>query len=238
MTGNSNTELVFEYHFRFEGGTEKYFKLKVDKASLSLIRSSSSEPPAWAELENFKCSHCPLDPHEHKYCPVAVNLVDILDEFKDFPSYEQADVKVTTHVRSYFKHTSLQAGVSGLIGIKMVTSGCPIMGRLKPLLNFHLPFATLEETQVRALSFYLLYQYIKWKRGENPDWEMNDLINIYEDIRVLNHNVSRKIANLESKDTSINSLVILNNFADYVTFTIDEKMLDDLEGILKDFDIE
>ncbi|NUN08797.1 MAG: hypothetical protein HUU54_06435 [Ignavibacteriaceae bacterium] len=238
MPAKAATELIFEYHFRFESGLEKHFTLKVDKSSLSIIRTSLAEPPDWAKLGQFKCSHCPLDPVINKYCPVAVNLVDILDEFKDFPSYEQADVNVTTLNRSYFKHTSLQAGVSSLIGIKMVTSGCPIMGRLKPMLNFHLPFATLEETQVRALSFYLLYQYIRWKKGETPDWEMNELINIYEDIRVLNHNVSRKIANLESRDTSINSLVILNNFADYVTFTLDEKMLDELEVILKDFSRE
>ncbi len=233
-----NNELEFEYQFGFESGLVKKFTLRVDKKTLSLIRIPSQDPPAWAELRNFKCQHCPLDPAKNEFCPVAVNLVDILADFKDFPSYEEADVTVKTTTRSYSKHTSLQSGVSSLVGIKMVTSGCPIMARLKPMLNFHLPFATLEETQIRTLSFYLLYQYIKWKRGENPDWEMNDLVNIYEDVRQLNHNVSKKIANLESRDTSINSLVILNNFADYITFTIDEKMLDDLEVILKDFDTD
>jgi len=234
---SKNNELDFKYTFRFQSGVEKKFHIRVDKKTLRIIRNSTDSLPEWTELKNFYCQHCPLDKEQNTYCPVAVNLVDILQEFKDLPSYEEADVDVRTSHRSYFKHTSLQGGVSSLIGIKMVTSGCPIMGRLKPMLNFHLPFATLEETQIRALSFYLLYQYIKWKKGEKPDWEMNELMNIYEDIRILNHNVSKKIANLESRDTSINSLVILNNFADYVTFTVDEKILDDLETTLKDFDI-
>jgi hypothetical protein len=119
----------------------------------------------------------------------------------------------------------------------MVTSGCPIIGRLKSMVNFHLPFATLEETQIRVFSFYLLHQYIKWKKGYNPDWEMKELIKIYEDIRILNQNVSKKIANLELQDTSINSLVILNNFAEYVTFTLDEKILDEIESFIKDFHV-
>jgi hypothetical protein len=122
-----------------------------------------------------------------------------------------------------------------MMGIRMVSSGCPVMGKLKPMLHFHLPFATLEETQVRALSIYLLAQYVKNKKGGEPDWEMDGLVKIYEDIRVLNLNVSRKIADLEDKDTSINSLVILNNFADYVTFTIDEFMIDDLVTYVREF---
>jgi len=238
MTKGNNSELVFEYQFNFENGIEKHFTIRIDKSTLNIIRNSSEELPSWTELQNFQCPHCPLNANDTKYCPVAVNLADIIEEFKEFPSYQEADVKVSTPERCYFKRTSLQAGVSSLIGIKMVTSGCPIIGRLKSMVNLHLPFATLEETQIRVLSFYLLHQYVKWKKGIEPDWEMEELIKIYEDIRILNKNVSRKIANLELLDTSINSLVILNNFAEYVSFTLDEKMIDEIESFLKDFHIK
>jgi hypothetical protein len=207
----------------------------MESKSLQIIRSSVKDYPDWVNLEYFNCPHCPLVGTKFELCPLAMNLVDIIDEFKDLPSFQNADVTVITPNRTYHKATSLQSGVSSLLGIYMVSSGCPIMGRLKPMLYFHMPFATLEETQTRALSLYLLSQYISWKRGGIPDWEMNDLINFYEDIRTLNRNVSRKIANLETMDTSVNSLIILNNFADYVTFTIDEKMLDEIEFFIKDF---
>ena len=98
------------------------------------------------------------------------------------------------------------------------------MGKLKPIAAF--PSAVCFYSKRHSSEHYLftlLSQYVTWKRGNVPDWDMNNLVNIYEDIRALNHNVSKKIANLEEMDTSINSLVILNNFADYVTFTIDEK---------------
>lgn len=227
--------IKFIYRFKFENGEQKTFVLSLDKTDLSINLQLKNEPPVWAELKNFKCEHCPLDPGVVKYCPVAVNLADIINEFRDFPSYQNAEVFVETPTRNYHKRTSLQSGVSSMMGIRMVSSGCPVMGKLKPLLNFHLPFGTLEETQVRALSLYLLAQYVKQQKGGTPDWEMNNLVNIYEDIRILNHNVSRQIANLESKDTSINSLVILNNFADYVTFTIDEFMIDELVNYVKEF---
>ncbi len=227
--------IKFNYRFKFENGEEKRFVLNLKKDDLSIDLQFKNEIPEWAELKNFKCEHCPLDETVVKHCPVAVNLADIIDEFRDLPSYENAEVFVETPTRNYYKRTSLQSGVSSMMGIRMVSSGCPVMGKLKPLLYFHLPFGTLEETQVRALSLYLLAQYVKQKKGGVPDWDMNNLVNIYEDIRILNHNVSKRIANLETKDTSINSLVILNNFADYVTFTIDEFMIDELVNYVKEF---
>jgi len=230
-----NNDMVFSYTFIFPNEQRKEFVIKVDPTTMNIIKTDRGSYPDWSKLENFKCPHCPLQGKYYEYCPVAMNIVDMIQEFRDMPSFQHAEVFVETENRTYTKKTSLQSGVSSMMGILMVSSGCPIMGKLKPMLHFHLPFASLEETQFRALSFYLLSQYVSWKRGRNPDWDMNELVNIYENIRTLNHSVSKKIANLEVMDTSINSLVILNNFADYVTFTIDEKVIEELEFYLKGF---
>lgn len=227
--------LNYTYTFRLKSGLEKSFVVSVDKSSLSIIYKNNGTFPDWTKLQNFKCSHCELDPQKHEFCPLAINLVDIIQTFQDYNSFDEAEIFVQTENRNYSKTTSVQAGVSSMLGIRMVTSGCPIMGKLKPMIPTHLPFASLEETEMRVLSSYLLAQYVKWKKGGEPDWEMTNLVNIYEDIRILNHNVSKKIADLEKKDVSINSLVVLNNFADYVSFTLDEKMLEDLETIFKEF---
>ncbi|NCQ18347.1 MAG: hypothetical protein COW85_06130 [Ignavibacteria bacterium CG22_combo_CG10-13_8_21_14_all_37_15] len=227
--------LKYSYTFKLKSGLEKTFVVSVDKSSLSIIYKNNGSFPEWTKLQNFKCSHCELDPKIHEYCPLAINLVDIIQTFQEYNSFDEAEITVETENRNYSKTTSIQSGVSSMLGIRMVTSGCPVMGKLKPLIPTHLPFASLEETEMRVLSSYLLAQYVKWKRGGEADWEMTNLINIYEDIRILNHNVSKKIADLEKKDVSINSLIVLNNFADYVTFTLDEKMLDDFETQFKEF---
>jgi len=234
VTLRSNT-IVFKYHFLFKDDSEKLITVVVDKENLTIIEPTCKYFPDWAKLSNFKCPHCPLDEKENEYCPLALNLQLILSEFNDKNSYEQVKVYVETSSRNYEKKTSLQQGVSSLLGILMVTSGCPIMGKLKPLLYFHLPFASVEETEVRALAFYLLAQYVKMLKGEEPDWEMKNLKKIYEDVRQLNHSVSKKIVNLATKDASINSLIVLNNFAEFVTIVLDEKTIEELEFYLREF---
>jgi hypothetical protein len=207
----------------------------VDRETLSIIKPERKYFPDWAKMKNFKCPHCPLNEEEYQYCPLALNLQDILDEFSDKNSYDIVDVFVETPARNYHKKTSLQQGVSSLLGILMVTSGCPVMGKLKPLLYFHLPFASIDETEVRALSLYLLAQYVKYLKGQEPDWEMNKLKKIYEDVRTLNHHVSKKIVNLSNRDANINSLIVLNNFAEFVTIILGEKTIEELEFYLREF---
>jgi len=234
-TDSSVNTLNFTYRFLFKNGEEKKFSIFIDQTNLNNIKPDGIEYPEWTLMKNFRCPHCPLPEATNLYCPVAINLVEVINFFSDALSYEQVEIMIETSARNYIKKTSLQDGVSAMIGVLMVTSGCPVMGKLKPMVRFHLPFATLEETEYRVLSMYLLAQFFLWKKGNEPDWDMNNLINIYEDIKVLNLNVCKQIADLETKDTSINSVVVLNNFADYVSFSIDQKMLDEVEILFKDY---
>lgn len=228
------SELSYKYNFKFTDGVEKNFEIIIDENNYSLKSNWNTDYPDWTEMKNFRCAHCTLGA-EVKYCPLALTLVKPLKEFCHSFSFEKVEVTVETNYRDYHVHTSLQIGVSSMLGILMVTSGCPVMRNLKSLVKFHLPFASLEETQVRVFSLYLLSQYVKWRQGESPDWEMKNLYKIYDDIRLLNFNVAKKIAAIETKDTNINSLVILNNFAEYATLTLDEKTLEELENLLSFF---
>ncbi|MCX8056581.1 MAG: hypothetical protein N3F03_03095 [Ignavibacteria bacterium] len=235
MIKSPDSKIYFKYHFTFRDDTSKTLTVVVEKSDLSIVKPQHKYFPDWAKLKSFKCPHCPLNEEEHQYCPLALNLQDIISEFGDKNSFDIVQVFVETPSRNYLKKTSLQQGVSSLLGILMVTSGCPVMGKLKPLLYFHLPFASIEETEVRALSLYLLAQYVKFIKGEKPDWEMEKLKQIYEDVRILNHHVSKKIVNLSERDASINSLIVLNNFAEFVTIILGEKTLEELEFFLKEF---
>ncbi len=235
MDKKADNKIYFKYHFTFDDGTVKSLIAVVDKNTLSILEPEHKFFPEWAKLKNFKCPHCPLSEDEYEYCPLALNLQYIINEFNDKNSYEVVRVHVETPSRNYEKSTSLQQGISSLLGILMVTSGCPVMGKLKPLLYFHLPFASMDETEVRALSLYLLAQYVKLIKGEKPDWEMKNLKQIYEDVRTLNYHVSKKIINLSERDASINSLIVLNNFAEFVTIILDEKTIEELEFYLREF---
>lgn len=234
MAGQQNDLLLYSYKFKFKDGKEKVFKILIDPETLTVVRRSGGPLPEWAAMDNFKCELCPIDRGKTHYCPVAVNLIDIIKFFSDIPSYEEVVLEVTTNERTYVKNTSVQVGVGGILGILMPSSGCPTLGKLKPLVRFHLPFASIQETEFRVYSMYLLAQYLKMRKGKTPDWQMKDLKKVYEDIEKLNLNIAQKIADLEAMDTSINAVVVLNNFANTITFSLDEDDLSSIENLFTD----
>jgi hypothetical protein len=111
----------------------------------------------------------------------------------------------------------------------MVTSGCPVMAKLRPMARFHLPFATEEETKYRALSMYLLAQYFIKRRDKKPDWEMKNLIKVFKDIRIVYKYMSKRLLASKIEDASINALVVLDNFADSINFSLTQGVLDEIE---------
>ncbi len=226
--------ISYKYIFGCSDGFQKIFDVNIDPETLILQNPPEDNLPEWTKLKNFKCSHCPLNEAEHTYCPVATNLSKIISFFEDVPSFQQVKITVVAPERSYVKAADVQTGISSLLGLIMASSGCPVVGKLKSLVKFHLPFATIEETEFKIFSMYLLAQYFKMKKGGEPDWEMKKLNELYNDIMILNKNVAEKIAEVENKDASINAVVVLNNFADSVTFGLDMDAMEHLEEIFAD----
>jgi hypothetical protein len=221
---------TLKYTFGFPNGQQQEFTVQLEKDSLHLVSMSRpSRPPEWTRLETFRCPHCPLDAARYTHCPVAVNLTELLSFFRDHISHEEVDLQIVTDERTYQKHTSLQGAVSSLLGIYMVSSGCPIMGKLKPMVRFHLPFATLEETKYRAISMYLVAQYLLAQQGRTPDWTLQGLVKIYDDVRVVNQNFAARLNELKVKDTSLNAISILSSFAEFTSMSIDYGMLEELQ---------
>ena len=224
-----SSTIAFNYNFRLDDGTERIFTLQLEASTLDLISEQRDAQPAWTALECQQCPNCPLKPAEHPQCPIAANLVDLVDFFKGTYSYEEVDVRLETPERSYSKRTSVQQAVSSVLGIYMVTSGCPIMNKLRPMVRFHLPFATIAETAYRAIAMYLMAQYFRKKRGLEPDWDLRDLALIYEDIQRVNTSFLKRLDEIETRDASANALVILDCFASQVAFSIDEEDLSEFE---------
>ncbi len=228
----SDELLKIVYNFRFEDNTENAFEVFLEPETLQVVRKSKATPANWTKLEKFECEHCPLNKDEFEYCPVAVNLQDLIEFFSERTSFERVKVTVETKERSYFKETDIQSAVGSLIGILMPSSGCPILAKLRPMLRFHLPFATIEETEFRVFAMYALAQFLKYKSGKAPDWQLKSLAELYDDIQKINTNVAAKIAKLEKQDAGINSVVVLNNFANTVTMNLDD---DDFTNLNKLF---
>ncbi len=211
-----NDSYKIVYNYRFNDGTTKTFTVMLDKGNLALVMEQSTHPPLWALLNFNKCTICPLDESVHTYCPIAVNLAGIAEEFKDRTSLDRVSVSVAVEERSYFKATTVQHGLSPLLGIIMTTSGCPIMDPLRPMVRFHLPFASLEETVFRMVSMYLVAQFLRNQEGKTAAWNLDGLAAIYADVGKVNKDFAKRMHTAAKSDANVNALVNLDVFATMV----------------------
>lgn len=221
--------ISFQYRFIFGRGLERNIDVKLDEKTLNLIQTRKVSYPKWTELKFHQCPNCSLHEDHHLFCPIAINLVDLVDFFETAISWDQVDLIIQTGERKYMKNTTLQQGISSLLGIYMVTSECPIMAKLKPMVRYHLPFPTMKETQYRVMSMYLLAQYFLYRQGKTPAWELKNLVKIYDDIQIVNKSLSQRLSHIKMKDAILNALVKLDMFAKHISVLINKKILDDME---------
>ena len=133
---------------------------------------------------------------------------------------EQIRVEASTRERTVGREASAQEGVSSFMGLIMATSGCPHTAFFKPTVSFHLPMmATGKETVYRAASMYLLAQYFVHHEGGRPDFAMDGLRKVYENLQTLNSARADRLREAIRRDAAVKALVILDFFA--LGFSID-----------------
>ena len=165
----------FTYHIELEDGQRTRFHIALDPVTLTMTPSVPEPYPPWTQLSYNQCRCCPLSPQTTLYCPIAVNITDLVDRFKDILSHKNCMVVCETVDRTYSKKTSAMEGLTSVFGIVMATSNCPVMNFLKPMARFHLPFSSVEETTARSTSLFLLSQYFEYKKGRVSSFDFDTL---------------------------------------------------------------
>ncbi len=213
-----------EYQFQFDNNQKKCFILEFDPQTMKLIRPENNKNPEWTQLENEQCSCCTFNKVDTSYCPVAVNISELLEEFKDSLSTENCTVYCVTPERTYYKEASLQEGLFSVLGVIMATSNCPVTEFLRPMARFHLPFATIQETIFRASSVYLLRQYFEAHKGKTPDLKLEKLDGLYEKIQIVNLGILARTKKVVKKDAEQNAIIILNALAQMLSMEISDNL--------------
>jgi hypothetical protein len=216
--------ITFDYSFVFEDKKNLDFSINLDALTLDYVGQTKDVQADWAKLENGRCSNCTLASSKDSYCPVCLRIHNILLAFANISSFEKVKVIVRSAERTYSSETRVQKGLSSMLGIYMVTCGCPILAQIKPMVRYHLPFATLEDTIYHAVSSYLLRQYFQHKKNERTDWDLEGLIDIYKEIQIVNEALAERLHNLAKKDASINAIVLLDIFAQALPFSIENNL--------------
>jgi len=230
--GSANT-IRFTYSFQLPAGGERLFDVYLDADTLELVPAKGMPKPPWTKLKYFQCANCPLG-NDIEECPVAVSLATLVETFKDAISFENTTVRVTTEERAYEKATTLQKGLSSIIGIYMVTSNCPVMDQLRPMVRFHLPFASMDETIYRAVAMYLVAQYFRMRKGKTPDWELKHLSEIYQEVAKVNDGMSERLRHASTEDANVNALTILSTQGGMVPVYLQDSLAD-MEHLFRRF---
>lgn len=214
---------TYSYNFLFPDGGRKLFCITLD-AGAHYRNSSRDIRPEWTRLPHHQCPHCLLTPADVDHCPIAVNLADLVGAFQDTVSYRDCTVSCVTAGRTVTKKTSVQDGLSSIMGIIMATSGCPTLDLLRPMAWFHLPFATVDEALFRSASAYLLRQYFAVQQGERPDFSLDRIKAHYARIERVNHGILERIRHATVRDADRNAIVILNSLAQILGIEVDDSL--------------
>ena len=213
----------YRYSFTWPDGREVGIAIGLHRQTLDAPAPARAPEtaPDWVRLDTCQCPNCPLSVDTHPLCPVAQRVEPLLTQFADATSYEAVHVRVDTEQRSYSADTTLQQGVSSMLGVVMATSGCPVLDPLRPMARFHLPFASYEETAYRALSMYLLAQHVRAQQGMTPDWPLDGYVAMYQAIQQVNAAFARRLRQFITNDANANALVILDCFAAMTAMDVD-----------------
>lgn len=218
---NSHQSKRIRYEFIFKSQDNFQYELEIDQSTLEHSAPLGSAPK-WAQLPVEKCVICPLSSQKTEYCPLALRIAPVLS-FKPHPAFESVQIKVHKDNMTISSQTTIQEAYRSLIGLIMATSGCPHTGFFKPMAWFHLPFATQDETLFRACATFLLFQFFDPVDPES-DNHFTDLKHIYENIHIVNQQITKRLKKASASESTMNALTILDIFAQSFLPTLNESL--------------
>ncbi len=215
------------YRFELESRAPVEFRVTDQPA-----QTNQENLPNWTRLEHCQCSNCPLKPADSARCPAAVEILPVVTEFQAENAYQKVTVVVQDDRRTYSKSTTLEEALRSLLGLKMATSGCPVLSELKPMAIHHLPFANNDEFIMRSVSHYLLQQYLAKRNDEEPDWDLKGLVARNQRLQLVNQALWQRIHSVCEGDSNLKALLNFFSMASSVSFSL-ESQLRKLEARMK-----
>ncbi|MCJ7771691.1 MAG: hypothetical protein MUP22_01000 [Desulfobacterales bacterium] len=215
-----------QYKFTLPDQSNEVFDLQFDSKDLILINNIPSILPSWTDLNYYQCPNCIIDPDAYTFCPLSANLVSIVNRFKGLLSFDKVAIDVSTIERTVSQQTTVQRGISSLMGLIIATSGCPHTAFFKPMARFHLPLSSKEETIYRATSMYLLAQYFLYNDNIKADLEFEGLKKIYKNAQLVNTSIANRLRAASDTDSSVNAITLLDMYAQSLPFAIGDSLED------------
>lgn len=214
--------MAVEYRITLDDEHTFNYKVELERDVLAIDRSVPVTD--WTRLDYHKCTNCPLNSAEHPACPAAVDLKTVVEDFRGLPAFRKAWTHVRTEEREYSKLVNLEVVLRSLLGLIMATSGCPILGRLKPIARCHLPFATDSEFVLRTVSTYVLRELLKHREGRIADWELSALPQDFAQLQLVNQALWHRIHDVCAGDTNLKAFLGFFSMASSMVYSLDTQL--------------
>ena len=219
--------LRIRYRFDLPDGSQKLLDLAFEDPDFRLANAAPADPPFWTELKFCQCANCPLKVSEHPHCPAALHMVAAVESLKALVSFDTVGVTVIQADRTIHAEISAQQALSSVLGLIMATSGCPWTDRLRPMARFHLPFANEAETVYRSVCMFLLARELV---GVDQTRGFATLEKLYENLHVVNRDMSRRLGAATRTDPARNAMALLDSYTTLLPLAL-ESSLDDLKPL-------
>jgi len=219
--------LAITYRFDLPDGSAKTLEFAFDAVDFKMLKAPPDPPPFWTELAFSRCANCPLDERVNAHCPAALQLASALEPLNALVSFDTVGVTVTQAERTVYAQTSAQQAMSSVIGLVMATSGCPWTDHLRPMARFHLPFASEAETVYRSIGMFLLARAIA---GSDESQGFAALEALYENLHVVNRDMSRRLGAAARTDPARNAMALLDAYTTLLPAAL-ERSLDELRPL-------
>ena len=213
---------VYSYSFAFSDRESLSFAVNLSSIS-QYINSCPIVPPEWSRLEYHQCAPCGLTAQQHPYCPVALNISELVMTFKNTASYVKCVVSCSSAERTVTKTTTVQDGLASILGLLMATSGCPVMDFFRPMARFHLPFATVDESIFRVVAMYMLRQFYRKESSDMND-PLYEIKKHYSQVKLVNQGMLERILHVSELDADRNAIVTLASLAQILEIEVDTNL--------------
>jgi hypothetical protein len=140
---------------------------------------------------------------------VAKNLVQPLKMFKDVASYQSIELTVRHDATKYSEELQSQEAIETLLELVMIASKFPHMDFLKPSILEYVPFQKEHEFVLKCLKSYFLQHYMT--RGEDEEASIEALSESFQQLKMVNRGILKRIKELESEDTRRNAIVFYDS---------------------------
>ncbi|MGG2397175.1 DUF6901 family protein [Pseudomonas sp. SH1-B] len=213
--------MAIEYRITLDDNHQFSYRIELNR---EYDPGQAQQAPAWTRLGHQQCSNCPLSREQFSNCPAAVDLHRVIEDFRGLPAFKKASVWVRTPEREYTKHLGLEEGLRALLGVIMATSACPLLGRLRPMAQNHLPFASNQEFILRAVSLYLTRQYFNMREGRLADWELKGLVRLFQQLKLVNQAFWQRIHDTCEGDSNLKAFLTFFSMSSSMTVSLETQL--------------